>query len=612
MTLCRPLLRTLTACAATACWLSSVEAQVAVPADPVPVDAQPFCQAIADPFPSGSNQAPPDQWADPFLFPNPTVSNDYHWMQASMNLQGAPATQKWGACLFYHPTPSQTGNVDLSDWTSALVVNNPSPTVTVTATITYRSPAGVAVGGSPFVITLGPEQTFARGAIELAGTGIGSVEVNADAPIVGATLHHFGHVTFSNGDTYKDPDDLSPGDGSLQQLQMSQSSKKILYSGPFPATNTAAEDFLNGILPLNCVLNPNPSITTVTLTSIISPSTPLTTATFTLPPFGMLLDTSLWSIAEPFYLSSPGPFNFDILYTAASNNGPILGDFLMVDVFGNGPPSNLVPGGRLRVGSGMMQNTPALRLLNAEHTETGPFALPGPLSPTPPVETMMGIANMTGSDIGPVSVQFFSRSGASIASLSFPTLPAFSVRRITPATSPIPQNFGGWARITACHPGLIGWTMREVMKQTSPVVTQFQKVYGEELDGANGAEPGTGYSVNVGGTNVLRKVAPILRVAGNNSNPNWYPSYINPVNNTSANLGPYWLRFFTLPGTASGNLPLGGLQFANTAFNFIDFIATVTVDSNLSGRFDRTTGSNAIGMEAAGGALAQWGILFFP
>ena len=58
----------------------------------------------------------------------------------------------------------------------------------------------------------------------------------------------------------------------------------------------------------------------------------------------------------------------------------------------------------MRMGSGMMQFSPALRLFNPEHVETGPFAQPGPLPSTPPVETMMSIANVTGSDIGPVNV----------------------------------------------------------------------------------------------------------------------------------------------------------------------------------------------------------------
>src|SRR6185295_639187 len=355
-----PILRILAAALGMAALgLAAAAAQPKAVATPVP--APPLCIAQIEPMPSGTNQAPPDNFADPTLFPSPATSNDYHWMHSSVHLQGAPALQKWGACVFYNPNPELTAPVDMSDWRSAVVVNNPSPTLTVTATITYRDPQGNTVGG--LTVTLRPEQTFAKGAIELSqfgGPGIGSVEVTADHPIVGATIHHFGHLTLSNGTFVTDPDPFEPGEGSMQQLQMSQDFATTLFSGPFPASNTAPEDFLNGVLPLNCVLNPNPTPTTVTVASVISPSTPLTSQTVTLPPFGMFLDTSIWAIAEPFYLSNPGPFNLDVITAAVSNGNPILGDFLMVDIFGNGAPANLVPGGRFRMGSGMMQNNPAL------------------------------------------------------------------------------------------------------------------------------------------------------------------------------------------------------------------------------------------------------------
>src|SRR6185369_17784824 len=121
----------------------------------------------------------------------------------------------------------------------------------------------------------------------------------------------------------------------------------------------------------------------------ISPGTTLNSQTVNLPAYGMFLDTSIWAAAEPFYLTNPAPFNFDILTAAASSGNPILGDFLMVDALGNGAPANLNPNVVLRAGSGMMQNSPALRLLNGEHTET---SVAGLLPQTPPVTTMMGVA----------------------------------------------------------------------------------------------------------------------------------------------------------------------------------------------------------------------------
>jgi hypothetical protein len=616
-----PMLHLLAAAAlAAALGTTPAECQTRQQASPAPVPVA--CPAIIDPVPSGPNQAPPDQWADPALFTNPLTSNDYHWIHSSVHWQGTAANDKWGACVFFNPGLNQTSPVDMSDWRSAVVVNNPSPTLTVNGTITYRDPQGITLAILP--ITLAPEATFVRGAVELRqfGPGIGSVEVQADHPIVGATLHHFGHLTLSNGILVTDPDVVPftalPGANSLQQLQVSQDFATTLFSGPFPIGNNAPEDFLNGVLPINCVLNPNPTPTTVTVGSIISPGTPLTTQTVNLPPFGMLLDTSIWAIAEPFYLTNPAPFSVDVITAAVSSDNPILGDFLMVDVLGNGAPANLVPGGRFRMGSGMMQNSPALRLINPEHTETGPLSLPGALTPTPPVETMMSVANVTSANIGPVQVQFFARTGGPpIATLNFASLPSGAVQRITPPTAlippntGIPKNFAGWARVTACRPGLIGWTMREVWQQTSPLTQHFRKVYGEELNGANGAEPGGGFPVVSGGQTWIREVAPLERAAGNFSFPNWWPSYQTGVNHASANIGQYWHRFFTLPGALAGQQTFTGLQFANTSFTFIDPIVNLLgADANISGRFDRLSGK-ALGMEAIGDPLVEWGIPMF-
>jgi len=584
------------------------------PAPDVPVST--VCAALPDPLPTGITQMPADQWADPTLFTNPTTSNDYHWIHSSTNLQGAQALEKWGACVFFNPDASQTSPVDMTDWRSMVVVNNPSPTLTVHAKITYYDPTGILVASYP--ITLLPEQTFEKGAVELRqfGPGIGSVQVTADNPIVGATLHHFGKIRLGNGILYSDPDYLSPGEGMEQQLQMPQDFATVLYSGPFPLTNSAAEDFLNGNLPLNCIVNPNSLPASVTVTNVIAPATTLNSQTVTLPAHGMFLDTSIWAAAEPTYLSPTGFFNVDII-TAASSNRPILGDFLMVDVFGNGAPYNLNPGTVFRAGSGMIENSPALRLINGEHTETGPLSLPGPLAPTPPVTTMMSVANVTSNNIGPVNVQFFARTGGPpIQTLTFASLAPGVVQRIIPSTSAIPQNFAGWARITACQPGLIGWTMREVMDQgqvmhTAPI-PQFHKAYGEELDGANGGEPGKGFTAATTTGTYIRKVAPFLRAAGNFDFPNWWPSYVNGVNQGSSNIGNYWHRFFTIPGGAlAGQQNFTGLRFANTSFTFVDPIVNlIGAGSNVSGRFDRTTGTT-MGMEAVGDPMIEWNVPMF-
>ncbi len=577
-----------------------------------------LCPVLLDPAPAGVTAAPADNFADPALFPNPAASNDYHWTHSSVHLQGAAATQKWGACLFFNPNRNLTGAVDMTDWRSALVINNPSPTLTATVQITFRNPQGLQLG--PVVTTtLAPEATFVRGAVELQqfGGGLGSVEVTSDRPITGATLHRFARLTLSNGQQVVDPDQVPltplPGAASMQQLQMSQDYATSLFAGPFPVSNLATEDFLNGVLPITCVLNPNDTPTTVTVASLIAPARPLFTRTVNLPAFGMLLDTSLWGAVEPAYLAPPPvPFDLDLLTAAFSNGNPILGDFLMVDVFGNGGPANLEPGRRFRMGSGMMQNAPARRLVNPEHIETGLVVGVGPLPSTPPVQTLMSVANTTGADIGPVTVEFFPRGAGATTTFTFASLPAFSVQRITPSTLGIPERFAGWARITACTPGLIGWTMREIEQQTAPPFpAHFRKVYGEELDGANGNEPGAGFTVQVAGQPVIRKVAPLLRAAGNSSQINWWPSFVIGANHASANIGPYTHRYFTLPGAPVGQATFAGLQFGDTSFTYVDPIVNMPgANANISGRFDRQ-GGQAVGIEAIGDPLAEWLIPMF-
>lgn len=627
MNLRKSLLWTLAATTlATTLGLSPGEAQQQIPDCQVEIEPNPN----VNPSQSGVNHTLGHSFADTMVFgPNAAKSNDYHWMHSSVHLQGAPALQKWGACVFFNPDKEHTGNIDMSDWRSAVVVNNPSPN-SITATITYRDPEGNILNS--FQKPLGPEETFVKGAIELRwyGKGIGSVEVTADGPIVGATLHRFSKLTLSNGQLVTDPDHYpelqipTPGANSMQQLQMSQDSAKSLYSGPFPIASTSRQDFLNGVLPLNCVLNPNPANAKITVSSMVAPGTPLSTQTFTLKPFGMHLDTSLWSFAEPLYLSQTGGLNLDVISTVTSHDGPILGDFLMVDVFGNGAASTLTPGARFRMGSGMMQNSPASLLVNPEHVETGPFALPlppptPPIPATPPVSTMMGIANVSGSDIGPVNVKIFNSKGEKVAHLTFPSLPPGATRRITPATSAIPQNFAGWALITACEPGLIGWTMREVWQQLVPLpsgeqVKHFRKVFGEELDGANGAEPGTGFSVTTGGQTWLRKVAPLLR-AGRGNTPPWWPSYVNTVNADYFNIGSYRYQFFDLPGALSWQQAFNGLQLWKSSFTYVEPIVNPNFYVNVSGRFDdRPTGhqsGHVRGMEAIGDPLQEWNIPFF-
>src|SRR5262249_19632697 len=82
------------------------------------------------------------------------------------------------------------------------------------------------------------------------------------------------------------------------------------------------------------------------------------------------------------------------------------------------------------------------------------------------------------------------------------------------------------------------------------------------------------------------------------------------VNQASSNIGQYWHRFFNFPGVLVGQQSFAGLRFANTSFTYVDPIANPPVDSNVSGRFDRTTGT-AMGMEGVGDPMIEWQVPLF-
>ena len=81
--------------------------------------------------------------AGPISRPNVNYSDhsshmDYLWMHSSTNLQGYATTEKFAACLFYNPVDADL-KPQLGSFRSALVLNNPSPTATVTGQITLRA-----------------------------------------------------------------------------------------------------------------------------------------------------------------------------------------------------------------------------------------------------------------------------------------------------------------------------------------------------------------------------------------------------------------------------------------------------------------------------------------
>ena len=579
--------------------------------------------------PTGTSARLDEDFADPDLFASPQNSQDYHWVHSGTHLQGKASTQKFAACAFYD-APFGDAVPDLSGFRTALVVNNPSPVSAANLTLRFRNPLGI-VFATRFV-TIGPEATY-LGAADVfspafGGPGLGSIEVASDQPVVGATVHHLESGGIRIGTTSViDPDVVPftprPGGNSMQQLQVSQNAT-TLFGGPYPLSNSASEDLMNGLLPFNCILNASPNPTTVTVaTALANGGGTLSVVSAPLAAFGLFLDTALWQLAEPFYLAGPAPFDADaITSVAATAGGSLIGETIQADFFRNTVgPGNLALGGRFRMFSTMMPSGGACELINPELTYTayaGATEPPPAVTNTPPVNTYMAIANFTANNIGPVTAQFFSRDGALLLTRTLASLPPGGVHRYTQNTGPwVPSGtFAGSVRIRSTRPGLVGWTAREIQQQNPPTSpNHFKKAYGEVLSGGNLKEPGHGINVFTGGANFLREVAPLNRAGDDFDFPfDWWPGYATADNTTAANIGNYFWRWFSLPGVNLGQAGFPGLWLNRTSFTHVDPTVFTSPAAELSGRFDRTQGANVEGIDVIGDPLQEWNIpgLFNP
>lgn len=597
----RPRMAVLALCAALAAALApagtapAAWAQTAVPVDPIPA-----CPIVVDPAPSGVTDRPAvgfDTWPD------------YNFVHSSTHLQGEPATEKFAPGLLWNPPAPQ----ELSGFRSVIVITNPNPAASLTADVELYDEGGTQVALIP--VSLPPEGFTTVTAAPLAGgtpAGRGSARVISTngTSFVGETIHHTLSVDLTpfGGPVVTDPDPFNPGATSLQQLQVRQAGKTSLFLGPFPVSDQSSLDFLNGNAPFLWVMNPNPLPATVSVTLLSRLGISLGTATVTLQPFATHLELRLWNLLWGPYLSGTINYDDDFLVVVTADR-PVVGETVMTDLFGNGsgPSDHLRLGNRFRMGSAMLANSPALRVFNPELTYQ-----PTNLG----IQTIMGILNAGTGNVGPVRIQYFNRNGVSLGNDNIGSLPRGAMARIGPGLPASPNYpagpvFDGWVRITGCKPGLVGWTMRTAGDEPDASPPPFKKSWGEALAGANGSEPGDGFTVTVGGQSWVRKAASIVRV-----DPSFYwPGYTTFVNHAVSNIGPYWYRFFTAGGTdvtLTAGQPFAGLRFANTSFSFEDpqvdpfqiFFAT-----NLSERVDHTTG-RIQGIHVIGDPMVEWGIFF--
>jgi hypothetical protein len=576
----------------------ALDAQATV--QPVPVTPAPApCLAVVQPIPSGVTDRPLDDWA---------TQPDHYFLHSSTNLQGYPTTEKFAAGLFYFPsTPAE-----LADFQSVIVVTNPTPAPGAAATIAidYFDEAGNPLATT--TATIPAEGTHTEVASPLAlgsvpGPGRGSARIRSTngVKIVGVTDHWALQVdltAFSGGALLTDPDPFNPGLSSMQQLQARQATKTQLSLGPLPRSTTARIDFLNRNAPFFWVMNPNPTPTTVTISISSDNGVVLPTIGFTLPAFATHLDLTLWNLFLAGYLG--GAAVNDDFRVVVNGTQAILGDVVMADFF-----RGSALGERFRIGSAMMANTASPSLVNPDFTfETTP----------PGIQTIVGLFNPTATDIGPVRVRYFDRDGAAVGpGDNFPTFPGGALRRIGPGLASSPNYpttdvFAGWMRITACKGGLVGWTMRTAGDVPGVTNPGFNKVWGEELTGANGLEPGDGFAVTVAGQSRIRKVAPLVRADGS-----WYwPGYTTFVNDGASNVGNYEFRYFAtdtsgFPANATPIPPGGafaGVRFGATSFTYEDPLVSPTFGAiNLSERVDTASGGHD-GINVIGDPLIEWGI----
>lgn len=557
-------------------------------ADPGPDPIPNPCVAIADPFPTGVTDRPAHDFD---TYP------DYNFVHSSTHLSGHLATEKFAAGLFWNPPAP----AELSGFRSVIKITNPNPVAFLTANVEFYDEGGTLLGVVPVSLAAEASRTIAASPVAAgtpAGRGSARIVSTNGVGFVGETIHHTLSVDLSayGFPPLTDPDPFNPGASSLQQLQVAQSGKTALYMGPFPVSDQSAIDLFNGNNPFFWIQNPNPTPTTVSVAILSSGGVNLGTATVTLQPYASYLELRLWNLLWGPYLSGAIGYDDDFLLVATANQR-ILGEFVMTDFFGNGtgPGDNLLLGDRFRMGSGMLANTPAQRVINPELTYQ-----PSNLG----IQTNMGLLNAGTQDIGPVTFQYRDRNGVVIGTNTIASLPRGAMVRIDSGSPGYPgPTFDGWVRVTACKAGLVGWTMRTAGDEPDASPPPFRKVWGEALAGANGSEPGNGFTVTVAGQSRVRRVASFVR-----ADPTWYwPGYTAFVNHAVANIGPYWLGYFLDNGTGVGSAAFAGLRFGNTSFTFEDPHVTFFGVTNLSERVDHTSG-RIQGIHVIGDPLVEWGI----
>ena len=593
-------------------------------------------QCQPDPMPTGPSVSPADNFS----------VAEYAFVHSSTNLQGRPALRKTAAGLFWNPAGSFGTGIAraFGGFSSAVVVNNPSPQGAAIVRIEYHDPAGNLLGTSG-PITIAPDGTHIEDAsmIGLSPTGIGSATIIVENPnesigIVGSTLHYFDSIGVPGWGIVTDPDSLvlpsgapviAPGEGSYQQLQETPLQltgpdgtdwRGWHVAGPFRFTNTSVNDFDNGSAPVLMVANPNEHQVDVAFVMLaVGPSGPIAnlgTTIHSLAPQGMVMETSLWTGLNQLSSNFFGLYDFDIMVVVIALDGsPLVGDSLVIDAFGDNEGAaqnrNLNLGRRMRMVSSSIAGAPGFTYGGALYaSDVSTFTPTGGTSPM--IRTGIKVANAGFSVIGPVTVEYFDHLGTRVATDTVPMLPPAATLHIglgEAQTPNFPANmWNGSVRVQAscASDRLIGWTAREIGKAPAswPANYQYRKAFGEEMTGANGLEPGlvgTDYILS-DNTVTSRRVASLVRTTSSTGLGYW-PGYTTFTNGFAFdNTGAYVYRFMSPAGidvTNYGPQPFAGLRFGATSFTYEDSdllpIGPLGLQQgNGSARVDLPAGSNFV------------------
>lgn len=520
--------------------------------------------------------------------PGELFAEEHYRVSAGMSLQGnlqkvkyAPVMVPWNRLDPLDPLET-SGNV--ADFQTVWVVDNPDPLQPLTIDVEFFNADGT-LSNTLSDLVIEPSGHLQQGISELdlfGPYGMIRVEVDANSKagyFVGATCYYANQVV-NPLDLTAQLHQLDRAMVSMQPLQQMQSQPNNTVSfGPIPVRHRSGIDSLNGLVSFFNVCNPSRQDDVLVVT-VNSPLAGPVTTTYPIPAMGTISVFDAWRYAVSNF---PVVQDHDIVVEFQSIKGlPILGECIFLDLYGGDATGPAATGGsgtggsspspnppevgavfqRSRMTSMMLGYSPSSDLVNPELTD-GTFADPDPM------QTTMGVTNVSGVDVGPVTVDYFDNLGALISSDTITSLPPFESFVIGAGLYSTPNYpsggvFKGSAHIRACNGNIIGWANRASENPLDSNLDDAPKMYGELLHRAGGAEHKIGWMLNGART----KVAPLVMHAFGDPDP--LPSYVAFANHRNGNTNAYAYGFYDFNGVKTGTGIYGGLPIRTTSFSYLE------------------------------------------